>query len=248
MNNPAEDIKNRAAVPAELSSGADKEKISKYLMAALPIWFGRRNIDESDREAFINTLEWHRRFAHYIPFTVCDSDLIEQPYPALVPFVLHLAEALDKIEKPLAIFIVATPQTAKNSWFARFPKLLRDLRQNKPPTFIYPVIMGGQDFSVLDPFESAGHFSPMETEAHKRGAVYLYYNSDAHRAGAKRLVEFINRVLGEDLQSDGFPNYPPEDIRKIAWSLNREDFNLDDSKIGARPKYGIVGGAPLFPF
>jgi len=217
----AEDIRNRTVVPVEQRSVAGKEQISRYEMTTLPIWFGTRNINEADCEAFINTLRWYRKFAHYIPLTFCDSDEIEQPYPALAPFVLHLAEVLHKIEKPLAIFIVSTSQSAEKPWFVKFAKMLHELRQNKPPAFIYPVVMDGQDFWELDPFEPAGHFSPAEERAHKFGAVHLYYDTDAPTAGSKRVVEFMNRVLGEDLQGDDFPDYPPGDIRKIAWSLNR---------------------------
>lgn len=108
-----------------------KEKITKYDMAVLPIWFGKRNIDESDWDSFSTALEIYRKFTYYKPYTFCDAGEIQEPYPDLVPFVQDLTDNLDEIQEPLAIFIIATTRTGDHPWFVKFPRLLDEYRRRK---------------------------------------------------------------------------------------------------------------------
>lgn len=82
--------------------------------------------------------------------------------------------------------------------------------------------------------------------AHELGGVYLPYNHDYPTVSTSRLVEFMDRIIGFDLPGNDFPGYEEEKVQKIAWHINREDFNLGSPRAGAIPKYSIINGRPVF--
>lgn len=124
---------------------------------------------------------------------------------------------------------------------------IRRQRGRDQTTFIYKIILGA-GFSQKGRKDSAGHFSRNEMRAHELNGVYIPYDHDYRSLGIRRTTEFMNRVMGYDLPGVEFPNYSEVEIRKIAWNINREDFNAFSPREETIPKYSIVGGKPQFSF
>jgi hypothetical protein len=231
-----------------------EQKILKSEIGVLPMWFGRRLLDDSDLSAFDMALRFKRQFNMYSPFILPDADKVKKANPKIFgEFATDLKHVLDGIAGPLVIFVVSTANCAEYSWLNEFPQKLNEFRkkQNRLDTFVYRVIMGGW-FPNLERnlYEGKDNRAlPYELKAHELTGVYLYYNTDAPTAGSARLTEFMNRIVGADLPGEYFPNFDNTDVQRIAWHLNRENFNVWSPKEGSIPKYSIGSNSrPIFPF
>jgi len=228
-------------------------EISKYEMGVLPIWLGKRDLVEDDLGKFYSEISFglDRQFNLYPLFSVPDADKIkDDAYPAFVPVDLDLRRVLERIQNHLAIFIITTAQVSEYTWLSQTPQGLLDLRRQQgreKTTFVYKVILGS-GFSQEGSKDPEGRFSQNEMRAHELDGVYLPYGLDWPTVSIRRLIEFMNRVLGYDLLGEKFPNYSTEELQKMVWNINREDFNVWTPREDAIPKYPIVNGRPQFPF
>ncbi|TSC53580.1 MAG: hypothetical protein LiPW39_199 [Parcubacteria group bacterium LiPW_39] len=91
------------------------------------------------------------------------------------------------------------------------------------------------------------NYCTQELTASKNKAVYIYYQYNAPGAASRRTGEFMNRVMGADLQTKEIPHYTIEELQKIAWSVNREDFNFCEPRKDAISKYPIKFDCAQFP-
>lgn len=242
---------SRLIVPYEQKALQAPERILKADVGVMPIWLGSRLYDNSDLEKFRSELMW-ARFGQYSAFELPGAyDLKDQdPYPVLAPVDYDLRRVLTNIDRPLVIFIITTKEVAELPWVIDMTSGLMEVRRqaNKKNTFVYKAIMGGFNFQKDGPEDPTGHFSRSATRAHELGGVLLPYHTDYLTPCTRRLVEFMNRVVGTDLPGEEFPNYSDEEIRKIAWHINKESFNSFYKKEGAIPKYPIENGRPVFAF
>jgi hypothetical protein len=226
-------------------------EIQRDEIGVMPIWLGKRPHD--DLERFNSYLELYREFGLYPSFEIPDAGEAEyqaQPALAFAQVDLDLRRVLSSIKDPLAIFIITTAGISEYSWLTHLYESLQKFRkpQGKGQTpFVYKVILGS-GFLQEGPKDPEGHFSKNEMRAHQLGGVYLPYHPDWPSVGIRRLIEFMNRIMGYDLPGEKFPNYTGEEIAKIGWNINREDFNSWSKREGAIPKYEIVNGKPRFPF
>lgn len=230
-----------------------EQKILKKEIGVLPIWFGKVLWNDSDYETFKRILNRGRQFNMYFPFVIPDADEMKNTkLQSRKLLALDLRTALRKIQHPLIIFSVSTAQSAEQPWLNQFPQRLREYRQqtnHRGDTFVYKIIIGGQFSNRKTENNSDERAWPQELRAHELDSVYLYFNTDAPSTGFERLVEFMNRVVGVELPGEEFPNYDTDDIRRIGWHINRENFNAFSVKEGSIPKYTIgSNGRPIFPF
>lgn len=237
-------------VSGQQDIGQPRGGILKRDMGALVTWFGRRTYDEEypDLGSFKMQYKFYGDFNLYDVIAYPDADEREEARPSLEIKAAELADSLGRIITPLAIFVVLTPRVAEYPEFDHFPRGLRTYldKQGKDDAFIYKIIMGGgAGFKKEGPIDPKGHFSQNAMRAHQLDAVYLPYNRDYQTIGGLRLVEFMNRTFGSDLPGKEFPDYSIEDLRKIAWSLGKENFSRRSDAI---EKYPIIDGRPLFPF
>lgn len=239
----------RRIVPVQKEGTSLKEKLLKYEMGVLPIWFGSRFVTAMDLEVFQGCLVLGFGSHNlYGPMYVPEVDKTEETEENLHLMASDIEDLLPKISQPLAIFVVTTPRAAEYSWLNQFPKRLEHYcrQSRKFETFVYKVIMGGGI-----PFKKEGrrdpnnYFDRDEVRAQELGAAYLHYHPDAPTAGSRRLIEFFNRVLGDDLPGNKFPDYSSDELKTIAWYLSRENFNLISRRSGAIDKYPIINGKPL---
>ena len=232
----------------ELVSPAE---ISKYIIGVETMWFGARDLVNDDLHAFNYELALGKQFRHHASFELPDAGKVKgEPYPAFAQADLAIRRELEMRHWPLAIFIVTTAKVAERPWLEDLPKGLHDLREQQGRdriTFVYEIILGA-GFSQNSQQDPAGHFSRNEMRAHELGGVYISYTHDYRSLGIRRTVEFMNRVLGHDLSGEKFPNYTAEEIQRIAWNINREDFNSLTPRDRSIPKYPIVNDKPRFPF
>lgn len=230
---------------------APAPEISKREIGVVTMWFGARDLVKDDLNTFKHELYCLKQFAHYAEFNFPDADKLKgEPYPALAEVDLDIRRELERTHSPLAIFIVTTAIIAERPWLNILPQGLNALcRQQRrdQTTFVYKIILGA-GFSQKGLQDPAEHFSRNEMRAHELNGVYIPYTHDYRSLGITRTIEFMNRVLGHDLPGEKFPNYTEGEIRKIAWNINREDFNAVSPREGAISKYSIVDGKPQFPF
>lgn len=226
-------------------------EIPKTQMGALPIWLGRRYYTEADIQSFRRLDNLYGLYPTYlVSFEFLDADRVDKPYPALIPLDKDIRKELGRIIDPLAIFIITSAEVAERPWVQHMSTGLMDVRKEQgldQTTFVYSVILGS-GFSQEGKKDPDGHFSRNAMRAQELGSVYLPYNTDYPTVSTRRLVEFMNRVLGCDLPGNNFPNYSHEDLMKIAWHISKEDFNSVFPREGAIPKYSIVDGKPKFTF
>ncbi len=225
-------------------------EISKHDIGAITMWFGSRDLVNDDLATFNFELNF-KSFPLYSTFDIPDASKINsEAYPAFAQVDVDLRRELERAQGPLAIFIITTATVAEYPWLVQLPNGLLDFRRLQGyghNTFVYKIILDW-GFPQEGPEDPHGHYSKEEMKAHKLGGVFIGYSHDYRSLGIRRTIEFMNRVLGYDLPGEKFPNYSPEDTRKIAWSLRREDFNVFSPRVGAIPKYPIVDGKPQFPF
>lgn len=229
------------------TTSVDRELI-KDEITVLPIWFGQRFLDGSDFSRFEQIFWSHGRSLKRHPS-------IEIPEAAEIHDPIQLAQVIEDVEKfqskdSLAIFPILTAKVAELTWYEQFSqKLVESCRKANQNTFTYKIILGG-GFSNLGIDDPQSRFWPEELKAHELGGVYLKYSSDSPTPGSERLVEFMNRIMGMDLglAHYRFPNYTPDEVRKIAWHINRESFNAVPGP-KSLPKYeNGLDGRPIFPF
>jgi hypothetical protein len=175
---------------------------------------------------------------------ICGQPAFQSEKDTITNFIAALKEGLGYIDRysgsPIAIFTVIDRQTIKLIKI-KTPFYLPDRRKmsNIPNLFTYNIFMGADWIRGCDQFDKE------ESEPHKLDMVLSYYDDDNPTAGGKRLGEFVNRMMGLDLPGDNFPNYSWDDIKKISWHLNRENFNREMPAEGSISKYPIVDGKPV---
>lgn len=246
MSQTHESVKQTSIIKKQESSLKEKV-ILKDNVTVLPIWFGSRLLDDSD----LQTLQM------FLPFPIHNlaipeaNDMKKADPKILRPLADNLRNILDNTKNPMAVFIITTAQSTKHPWIEQFPQKLTEYRRQynkRDDIFIYKLVWGGW-FPDIKSYEREGRFDAYEKRAHELGAVYLYFNGDAPTAGSRRLVDFMNRILGNDLPGKEFPCYTPEEVQKIEWNINRENFNGLSVREGSVPKYPIgKNGRPIFPF
>lgn len=240
-----------------------KRTLFKNQIATISVWLGQRDLVNQDLETFYQ-VSYMSRFQPYACFDIPDAGRIEDP-ESLRPVVEDLTPNLDLIDKPLAVFAIMTAEVAEKPWSSRFCDAILQYRRatrQLDDTAVYRIIMGGgfnrgfygphgaryhQYYELCDKGEEP-RFWPEEEIAQELDASFLFYNSDAPTAGCMRLVDFMRRILGRDLPGVEFPCYSFEEITKIAWHVNRENYNAL-RKPGTIDKYQIgEDGRPIFPF
>lgn len=137
---------------------------------------------------------------------------------------------IGKENEPIVIVPILTMVAAKEA--KRLIDCFERLRAIRDNVYVYPIIWDGYNSCYL--YNSGG-------------AVYIFIDSDYPSSGARRLTEYIRRIMGYDLLDNSFPGYSQGDASKIAKHINHENFNTFSRKSGAIPKYSIVNGKPYFP-
>lgn len=226
-------------------------EISKFDIGVITMWFGTRDLVQDDLATFNFELNF-RSFPLYSTFAIPEAAQVKgEANPAFIPVDKDLRYELEKLRRrPVAIFIIGTGELSEYDWFNQLPQEVTEFRRNQGrehSTFVYKVFLDW-GFSLDGVDDPQGRFSRRETRAHQLGGVFIPYIHDYRSLGIRRTIEFMHRILGCDLPGEKFPNYPQEDIRKIAWNINREDFNAFTPRVNAIPKYPIVNGKPQFPF
>lgn len=229
--------------------GWEKKEILKHQVSGMVIWLGLRMYDDSDYDAFEQALAMYSQVNICSTFKLTDADEIKKP-SELEPVIKDLTKELNKANGPLAVFIVTTPKVAEYPWLEQLQQGVQEFRQkhnSEDPTRVYRIIMGGGVG-----FSNPGHYTwddliwPYERRSHDLGGVYLNFNGDYPSVCSHKLVEFMNRVLGMDLPIEEFPDYNFDDLKKIAWNIVREDFNVLSRREEAYPKYPIgKDGKPI---
>ena len=227
-----------------------KIRILKESISVLPIWLGTRFFDNSDYSAFDRALYMYRRFAFYNPFTFFNAEELKDAWPYMGRMELDIKKSLNGIEEPVVIFFIVTPRVAECVWLNTFSQNLKKYRcdHQKNDIFVYKIIMGGSGFQKDPRYTTESKYNPYERKSIELGGIYSYLNTDAPSNGCKRLVDLMNRILGMDLLEDEFPNYNMEELQKIAWNINRENFNSGSVRKSSIPKYPIIDGKPKFAF
>jgi hypothetical protein len=224
----------------------DKEPVLKRKMKIMTLWFGRQKLDDAGYESFDDRIFGKLREACaenlYVPHAG-DADSVEC-YRSVFPEII---KTLKETENPLAVFIIATPKVAELGHTDHLPRGLLGYRfaNNTYPTFVYKIIYGSGSTSLAR--KGRSYYTREEIRARKLEGIFVSFSSDSPSTSARRLIEIIKRILGYDLPGEEFPNYAPDEVEKIVWNANREDFNSLWSREGAIPKYPIVDGRPVFP-
>lgn len=226
-----------------------KPEILKHQVKGMVIWLGLRMYDDSDYGAFEQALAMYSQVNIRSTFKLTDADEIKNPSD-LEPVVEDLTKELNKADGPLAIFVVTTPRVAEYPWLEKLQQGVYEFRQKynrEDPTRVYKIIMGGGGgFSNARDFGWDDLVWPYERRSHDLGGVYLNFNGDYPSIGGHKLVEFMNRAMGMDLPGEKFPDYTFDDLKRMAWNIIREDFNVFSRKDGAYPKYPIgEDGRPI---
>ena len=233
-----------------------KEGLLKREVEMVTFWLGKRSLAREgftpdDLARFLGKLYGYAEFSHISQFEIPDIEGgTEVTFFTISEVARDLEGVVRRIKGSLAFFIIATPLVAEYSWVVGIPQGFKEFcqQQKLPPSFVYKIILGGMSFEERGPKDPNHRFSRNELRAHQLAGVYLPYDSDYPSVSLRRLVEFMNRVMGFDLPGEEFPNYTEEEIQKMAWHINRENFNLFSTRDGAIPKYPIVNGRPRFEF
>jgi hypothetical protein len=216
------------------------QKILRDKVAAMPVLIGNRLFDHRDFEEFSHHYYangYSPQFFNYIGGTK--------------EYKLRdiLAKAADKVEKIsaidnklLAVFPILTLSVVDA------PDLVLDFLQTIKKIMgirIYPIVWDGGFEMIFREFTGDKALKlKLVAEEH---LIYIYFDSDAPTAGAGRLGEFIERIMGDDLGGNYFPDYNPGDVQKISMHINHERFNFWYPAKKSIPKYPIKDGKPQFP-
>lgn len=245
-----EDLRGREIVAATPSELVGKESVLKSDVVAVLFWFGQRFYDNDDLDRFHHEFFMWSGFPLAASFELPEADEVKgEPYPALARVDVDLRNFLSKIPRHVAIFMIGTSHLAEKEWVRNIPDGLRNVRlhEGKPEPHIYQIYMGGFGFSDRDDGLDKYSYSYYLNRAVELGGVYLKYDTDQPTIHTKRLVDYMNRLVGADLPGPEFPDYSLDDQRRIAMHITREDFNSFRPRRGALPKYPIVEGKPQFP-
>ncbi len=213
------------------------------------VWLGHRQgfglSDDYDAFCRVSTEALPRVSQFYVNRTEEDHELLGE-------MTSDLSKGLDRIHFPLAVFVVVSERVAEERWSDRFCQAIREHRlrtQEDDNTGVYKIILGGgQGFAKQGTWIPESILDPDEIRAQELNGVYIHFNMDAPTAGSYRLTEFMQRVMGLDLPGAFYPGYSFEELQKIAWNINRENFNFGSPREGAIPKYEIAKGHPIFPW
>ncbi len=132
----------------------------------------------------------------------------------------------------VAIVLVLTAPIAEADWYPDFSKKIKRVVANGH--FCYEIVYGG---SLHKPANSHVFFDREEQRAMELEMIYISFNSDAPTNSGLRLADFIGRLFGRDITGDDFPDYSLEERAKMAWHINRENFNFFSVQAEAIPKY-----------
>jgi len=227
--------------------------MKKESFVAFPIWLGTRFTDAKDCSAFHVAFS-ARKFTsdNYLAFCNVYAEKIwgEWPIISMSKRKSDIKQILSEIAESLVIFFVVTPPVAELPWLDEFIKNLKRYRSvhQKKEVFCYKIIMGGDIFSKLPKHEDEAKYWREERRSLELGGIFSYLDTDAPSNGCERMVELMNRIMGMDLQSEKFPDYSLEELGKIAWNINRENFNYFGKRTSSIPKYSIIDGKPQFSF
>lgn len=227
-----------------------KEALLRDQVDVITICLGERRLDEDF--ANIHQKLALRKFGLYAEFEIPHAEKIQEGYPAFDVVQRDIQNELLTIGKrPLAVMIVVSSDVAERPWFPYMDPGIRDLRRQlgAEDTFVYSIILGSsRAFYLKGQKDPNGRFSKSSMRAAELNAIYLPYNYDSPSVSIRRLIEFMNRIMGCDLPGREFPDYSFDDLRKMAWHISKEDFNAWSPREDAIPKYPIVNGKPQFAF
>ena len=228
-----------------------------------------RSLKKSDMQVYIiwlgsrlwGNLDFQTFYLNYQGYGIAPTKILslDEPFSESENFnefrdlLLRAKATIDQIintKIPTAIFLVTTWGVAE---FVKNSKSNKEYNSNYPvitglipkaqSVFSYLIVMGGGPYVL----EKHSLYTENEEEIHKIDGIYLPYNTDAVTAGSKRLIELINRIMGYDLKDELFPDYSREDLKRMAWHINRENFNTFGPRPGSIPKYGFgEDGRPVF--
>ena len=190
---------------------------------ATTLFFGTRLLGNRDLGVFADHFQLTNSGAcHSIGYLNDKCDNFDKKFQ-VVTNALDQDLQKAKKQKIKIIFLILTWATAKNH--QKIVSLTENLR--KKGVIVCPIIWD-EPFTKNRP----NYFDKM-------GLSYLYFDRDAQTAGARKLNEFIQRILGYDLPGKLFPNYSQNTIIKIAEHINHENFNGWPKKTNYLPKYII---------
>ncbi len=221
-------------------------KIEKETINVLSVLVGNRTFNRDDFWAFSSNFLIYYNLRNYNPLL---WDCIFYDY--LKEEVHNFKKTIKSVQKeiknttdyPLAIFVILIRPTAEET--KELPDLMKYIKNLKKNIYIYPIIWDRYTKSISDPKKrnkQKEHYLYISEQA-----VHISFGGGAPSAGARRICEFIQRILGYDLPDKFFPDYSWETIRKMANHINQESFNAFNPPLWAIPKYPIRNGRPHFP-
>lgn len=214
-------------------------KITDSTVFALPVLIGNRYYNHRDFEEFSDNY----RANGFIPIC-CDYYGDEyQNLDNIFVFVSdQLVRRMEGNPNPFALFLIISWRVAGKT--RKVLKFIKSLKQI-PNLHSYTLVWGE---GGIERFFFGSPGSKLSDYLFERDyANYLYFHHDAPTAGARRICEFIQRIMGYDLPGETFPDYCFEDVKKIAFHINHESFNSFSAASDSVPKYNIVDGRPHFP-
>jgi hypothetical protein len=242
-----------AVIPKPESCLTEKG-ILKDSVKPVVIWMGSRypgckhysTLPDDLWDLHMNLGWFDRRFKIFADLSRVKAGQLESQEPDAVENFFSLTEEIEEtlttIPNPMAVFTISTPMLAESPWVDKFLSELVKYRQRATGTndiITYKIILGGLGFRQEGPKDPQGYFTKTEMRAIELGGFYLHFSHDAPTACLQRLIEFMERILGDDLPGSDYPAYSPEEIAQIAYHIEQEDFNRDYPRLGAIPKYPI---------
>lgn len=212
------------------------KEILKKQMVSLPVIFGGRSLIDNDIEAIVD--EWAVGVSYQaLYFTFLQRGF--HNFRATFSDMEKLVAEIISQNRPLCIFLILNGSAAKEAktWI----RFIQETQAKREDIFVYPIVYGGGCYSS----EKKG--GDLEYLYNAGYAARLYFDGDAPTAGARRLSEYANRILGRDIKTEFFPAYDIETARKMAHHINLESFNSFGQKEGSVPKYPIRDNRPYFP-
>lgn len=219
-------------------------KFQSEEVVAMPFLIGHRFLlDYQDEESFRDSylLANMERLPHdFFPFEGRPG----RNFKDILETVKYVTKSIIRdFDRPLAFFYILNWHASNEAdWLLNLQQEISQYREN---VYVYFIIWD-KGLDILDFHARAGrkfNFYLFST-GH---APFIALDPDAPTAGAERVIEFMRRILGYDLSSRTFPDYPMTVINQMAMHINGEDFNFFTPKGGAIPKYPIIDDHPYFP-